>query len=118
MATYTPHEIIALSVIFMILPLIAVALRAWAVRIRNGRFTADDYVIVAAMVWPIFAIESQTVITDFNLYSVALSASPSLLSAVCVTAISNTAMPYTELLSQAPYTEVLDPIRTSLKMAK
>ena len=50
MATYNPHEMIALSVIFMILPLIAVALRAWAVRIRNGRFTADDYVIAAALV--------------------------------------------------------------------
>lgn len=53
MATYTPQELIALSVVFMILPLIAVGLRAWAVRIRNGHFTADDYVIVAAMVCPI-----------------------------------------------------------------
>ena len=55
MAKYTPQEMIALSVIFMIVPLIAVALRAWAVRIRNGRFTADDYVVLPAMVRPNFA---------------------------------------------------------------
>ena len=52
MATYTPREMIALSVIFMIMPIIAVALRAWAVRIRNARFMADDYIVLAAMVWP------------------------------------------------------------------
>ena len=50
MATYTPQEMIALSVIFMMIPLITVVLRAWAVRIRSARFTADDYVILAALV--------------------------------------------------------------------
>ena len=52
MPTYTPQEMIALSIIFMFLPIAAVALRAWAIRIRNARFMADDYTIVAAMVSP------------------------------------------------------------------
>ena len=56
MATYTPREMIALSILFMIIPLIAVALRLWAVRIRRGRLTADDYTIVAATVWLLLAL--------------------------------------------------------------
>ena len=47
--TYSPTEMIALAVLFSILPLIAVALRLWARRILKARFAMDDYLVFVAL---------------------------------------------------------------------
>ncbi|KAL8788760.1 MAG: hypothetical protein Q9195_007167 [Heterodermia aff. obscurata] len=47
---YSPGEMIALAVIFSILPLIAVGLRMWARRIMKARYCLDDYFIFVALV--------------------------------------------------------------------
>ena len=46
---FSPGEMIALAVIFSILPLIAVGLRLWARRIMKARYALDDYFIFVAL---------------------------------------------------------------------
>ena len=47
---FSPGEMIALAVIFSILPLIAVGLRVWARRIMQAKYNLDDYFIFVALV--------------------------------------------------------------------
>ena len=47
---FSPGEMIALAVIFSILPIIVVGLRLWARRIMKARYGLDDYFIFAALV--------------------------------------------------------------------
>ena len=47
---FSPGEMIALAVIFSILPPIAVGLRLWARRIMKARYGLDDYFIFVALV--------------------------------------------------------------------
>ena len=51
MVSYSSSEMTVLSVVFMVLPVTAVILRFWAVKIRRASFTIDDYIIVPAMVF-------------------------------------------------------------------
>lgn len=51
MVSYSSSEMTVLSGIFMVLPVTAVILRFWAVKIRRASFTIDDYIIVPAMVF-------------------------------------------------------------------
>lgn len=49
MPTYTPTEMIALAILFSIIPVIAVALRLWARRIMKARWEMDDWFVFVAL---------------------------------------------------------------------
>lgn len=50
MVKYSPEELIALSIVFMVVPIVAAGLRVWAVRIKKAEFAADDYLIFPGLV--------------------------------------------------------------------
>ena len=49
------EEMVVLAIIFCVLPIVFLGLRIYARRVQKVALEADDYTIMAAMVWSVFA---------------------------------------------------------------